>query len=218
MLSYHVDGLILTESSHTAKTIKMIQTAGVPVVETMDLPEQPIDMAVGLDHRAAAAAMVEQMISHGKSRILYLGARMDVRTRLRMEGYNQAMVSHGLRPVHVLTEESSCFTLGSQLIDKALDQHPDTDGVFCTNDDIAVGALLRCQEKGVQVPEQVAIAGYNALDIGRTLSPSLASVHTPRKEMGEAAAAMLLKRLAGEKSDERYQDLGYELVLGGSIG
>ena len=90
LLSYHVDALILSDSLHTPRTRKMIATAGIPVVETMDLPEQPIDLVVGMDHRAAARAMVTEMLSRGR-RPIYLGARLDVRTRLRMEGYDQAM-------------------------------------------------------------------------------------------------------------------------------
>lgn len=218
LLSYHVDGLILSESSHTERALKMIQTAGIPVVETMDLPQHPIDMAVGLDHRAAACAMVETMIARGRREILYLGARMDVRTRLRMEGYHQAMTSHGLNPITVLTEEHSSFTLGCQLLDKALDTYPDTDGIFCTNDDIAVGALLRCQQRGLNVPEQICIAGYNALDIGRSLYPPLASVKTPREEIGIEAAKMLLASLAGDIIQPKIRDLGFTLIIDGSLG
>jgi LacI family transcriptional regulator, gluconate utilization system Gnt-I transcriptional repressor len=91
LLSYHVDALILSDSLHTPRTRKMIATAGIPVVETMDLPEQPIDLVVGMDHRAAAQAMVTEMLSRGRRRPIYLGAQLDVRTRLRMEGYDQAM-------------------------------------------------------------------------------------------------------------------------------
>lgn len=52
LLSYNVDGLILSDTQHTDRTRKMIATAGIPVVETMDLPLSPIDMVVGMDHRA----------------------------------------------------------------------------------------------------------------------------------------------------------------------
>ncbi|MFM4805533.1 substrate-binding domain-containing protein [Aeromonas bivalvium] len=218
LLSYHVDGLILSDSQHTARTRKMIATAGIPVVETMDLPEQPIDMVVGLDHRAAARAMVTEMLRRGRRTPVYLGARLDVRTRLRMEGYYQAMEQAGLAGRHLLTEQSSSFTLGGELLEQALARYPDLDGLYCTNDDLAVGALLRCQARGITVPQQIAIAGSNALDIGRAMSPQLASIVTPRKEIGCEAATLLLARLAGAPLTERRKDLGFSLFEGGSLG
>lgn len=218
LLSYHVDGLILSDSQHTARTRKMIATAGIPVVETMDLPEQPIDMVVGMDHRAAARAMVTEMLRRGRRTPVYLGARLDVRTRLRMEGYYQAMEQAGLAGRHLLTEQSSSFTLGGELLEQALARYPDLDGLYCTNDDLAVGALLRCQARGITVPQQIAIAGSNALDIGRAMSPQLASIVTPRKEIGCEAATLLLARLAGAPLTERRKDLGFSLFEGGSLG
>lgn len=75
LLSYQVDGLILTESHHTPRTLQMIKNAGVPVVETMELPPQPIDMAVGLDHEDASYNAVKRMLDAGKRTIVYFGAR-----------------------------------------------------------------------------------------------------------------------------------------------
>ena len=137
LLSYNVDGLILSDTQHTERTRKMIATAGIPVVETMDLPLSPIDMVVGMDHRAAARAMVTEMLRRGRRKVIYLGARLDVRTQLRMEGYYQAMADFGLTGQHLLTEQSSSFTLGGELLAQAMARFPDLDGLFCTNDDLA---------------------------------------------------------------------------------
>ena len=218
LLSYNVDGLILSDSQHTERTRKMIATAGIPVVETMDLPQAPIDMVVGMDHRAAARAMVTEMLRRGRRKVVYLGARLDVRTQLRMEGYYQAMSDFGLDGQHLLTEQSSSFTLGGQLLEQALARYPDMDGLFCTNDDVAIGALLQCQAKWIPVPQQIAIAGCNALDIGHAMTPKLASIVTPREEIGREAAAMLLARLSGHPQPESRKDIGFSLYEGESLG
>ena len=218
LLSYHVDGLILSDSQHTERTRKMIATAGIPVVETMDLPQDPIDMVVGMDHKAAARAMVTEMLLRGRRKVVYLGARLDVRTQLRMEGYYQAMADFGLEGRHLLTEQSSTFTLGGELLDLALVRYPDLDGLFCTNDDLAVGALLQCQAKWIPVPQQIAIAGCNALDIGHAMTPKLASIATPREAIGREAATMLLARLDGKALAETRKDMGFTLYLGESLG
>ncbi|WP_421199768.1 substrate-binding domain-containing protein [Aeromonas enteropelogenes] len=218
LLSYHVDGLILSDSQHTERTRKMIATAGIPVVETMDLPQDPIDMVVGMDHKAAARAMVTEMLLRDRRKVVYLGARLDVRTQLRMEGYYQAMADFGLEGRHLLTEQSSTFTLGGELLDLALVRYPDLDGLFCTNDDLAVGALLQCQAKWIPVPQQIAIAGCNSLDIGHAMTPKLASIATPREGIGREAATMLLARLDGNPLAETRKDMGFTLYLGESLG
>ncbi|KXF83438.1 substrate-binding domain-containing protein [Enterovibrio coralii] len=217
LLAYQVDGLILTETNHTKKTRQMIKNAGIPVVETMELPEKPIDMAVGMDHVHASYKVVKDMIASGKSSIAYFGARLDTRTRLRMEGYDKAMLEAGLTPKHVLTEEHSSFSLANQLLSHALEQHPDLDGVFCTNDDIAIGTLLCAQQRGIKIPEQLAVVGYNALDIGQTISPRLTSVDTPRFQIGEKSAEILLQRLRGEDVEEMIVDMGFKVTDGESV-
>lgn len=217
LLSFHIDGLLLSESNHTARTLQMLEVAAIPVVEMMDLPAQPIDLAVGLDHQAAAMAMVNAMLDQGCRQMVYLAARMDTRTQLREAGFRAALAARQL-PAHTIqTTASSSFTLGGQLMHKALAEHPDLDGVFCTNDDIAAGALLALQSAGKRVPDEVCIAGVNHLDIGLALQPQLASIITPREAIGRCAAERLIGSINGQIYSDRTLDLGFQLFMGGSV-
>ncbi|KIN10324.1 LacI family DNA-binding transcriptional regulator [Vibrio mytili] len=217
LLSYQVDGLILTESHHTQRSVQMIKNSGIPVVETMELPENPIDMAVGLDHEDASYCVVKRMLGSGKRTIAYFGARLDTRTQLRMRGYDRAMTEAGLEPKHVLTGEHSSFSLAHDLLARALETYPNLDGVFCTNDDIAIGTILSAQQRGIQIPQQLAVVGYNALDIGQTISPKLTSVDTPRLEIGKKSAELLIARLKGEAPSTLVVDMGYDITAGESV-
>ena len=214
MLSYQVDGLILTETQHSSRTLQMLTQAGIPVVETMEIPPSPIDMAVGLDHQAAAFAMVSAMIASGKQHVVYLAARMDSRTLLRKAGYEKAMHQAGLEPATVATLDHSSFTLGGELLEEALAQYPNTNGVFCTNDDIAVGVMLRCKQLGLNIPTEMAVAGYNGLNIGEAMTPLLTSVMTPREEMGRVSATNILLSLRGERPDAPVIELPWSINRG----
>ncbi len=99
LLSYNIDGLILAERTHTPRTLKMLATAGIPVVELMDSVSPCYDSAVGLDNMRAAYEMTQAMIARGCRRVIYLGARHDERTFMRLQGYEQAMRDAGLEPV-----------------------------------------------------------------------------------------------------------------------
>ncbi|MEJ2794319.1 substrate-binding domain-containing protein [Iodobacter sp. LRB] len=217
LLSFNVDGLILSETQHTDRTLRMLETAAIPVLEVMELPEHPVDLAVGLNHTAAAKEIVGLMIARGRQRIAYLAARLDHRTRQREAGYLAALAEAGLTPVLIHTDQPSSFTLGGQLLRNALQATPDLDGVFCTNDDIAAGALLACQAMGLSVPAQISVAGFNALDIGHALAPQLASVITPREAIGRVAAERLIGRMEGKVYPDRVLDMSYEIFLGQSL-
>lgn len=214
LLSYQVDALILTQTDHTLRTRKMLVAAGLPVAETMELPVEPIDIAVGLDHVAAAKAATRRMLEAGRKSIVYLAARLDTRTLLRQQGYEQAMRHAGLKPLTVSTSAHSSFTTGSSLIQQAFQQSPGLDGVFCTNDDLAVGVMLYCASNGKTVPEDVAVVGYNGLDVGQAMRPKLTSVVTPRYRIGEISADLLIRRIQGETPATSYVDVGFSFTDG----
>ncbi len=217
LLSYNIDGILLSENHHSARTLKMLDVAQIPVIEMMDSSEMGRQQAVGFDNISAAQAMVETMIARGKRHIAYFCARMDKRTRLKMQGYQRAMTKHGLTAYCISTEEPSSFTLGAKQLRQALAEYPVLDGIFCTNDDLAIGALFECQRLGIAVPSEMAIAGFHGHDVGQSLTPQLATVITPRLMIGRTAAEQLLARIHGEAQSAGLIDLGYQIHLGESI-
>lgn len=217
LLSYQVDGLILAENNHTKRTLRMIKTAGIPVVEMMDINSTPIDLAVGFDNVAAADSMVSAMIESGCRQIHYFAARMDTRTRLKQEGYIQAMNRHNLDTNIQATSTASSVSVGSELAKDLILQFPDADGIFCTNDDLAIGAFFACQKLGISVPNQIAIAGFHGLDIGQVMTPKLATVVTPRYAIGQITAKRLLNRIHDEEIITPIINLGYRIELGESL-
>jgi LacI family gluconate utilization system Gnt-I transcriptional repressor len=217
LLSYNVDGLILSESTHTDQVRKMIDTAGIPVVEIMDSVSEPISQAIGFDNQAASAAMTQRMIDKGYSQIIYLAARMDVRTKQKLKGFEQTMVANGLLPTSVQTQDASSFSLGSELLKKALLEFPDLDGIVCTNDDLAIGALFECQRQKIRVPGEIAITGFHGHNIAREVVPRIATVYTPREKMGEIAASELLDRLNNVPIEKKIFNLEYVVDDGETI-
>lgn len=217
LLSYNVDGVILADRDHTARSLRMLETAGIPVVEIMDTHRPPLQQAVGYDNVQAAYDMVSAMISRGRRQVIYLAVRLDERTRQREKGYRLAMEEHGLTPVTLQSSERSSYSVGAALMLKIQRDYPHADGMFCTNDDVAVGAYFECQRQGVQVPEQMAIAGFHGHDVGQAMTPRLASVVTPRQAIGEVAAKSLLARIRGEALSQPIVDLGYRLEVGKTL-
>ena len=217
LLGWNIDGLILTERTHTAASLRMIETAGIPVIEMMDSVSPCLDMAVGFDNVEAARQMTQAILQRGHRHPVYLGARLDERTLQKERGYAQAMREAGLEPKSVMMEAASSFTAGAMLLRGAQKRYPQTDSLFCTNDDLAVGAMFECQRQGLRVPVQMAIAGFHDHDISTATTPQLATVQTPREQIGHEAAAMLLARIRGEPVEGGPLDIGFTLSIGESF-
>ncbi|WFF40498.1 LacI family DNA-binding transcriptional regulator [Salinicola endophyticus] len=218
-LGYGVDGLVLSGTRHTEHAERLLRRAGVPVVETLELTPTPLDINVGLDQTAAGRALTETFLAHGYRRVGFLGARMDHRAQLRMAGWEAALRAAGLSTESCLTTpQPSSYRLGGEMLGSMLERWPALEAVFCCNDDLAAGALFECQRRRLAVPDALALAGFNGLDIVEATTPPLATVVTPRRRIGEVIAERLLARLAGQPCRPHSEDLGFEVRCGGSIG
>ena len=205
--------LIVAGIDQTAASRHLLEKAGCPVVQVMEIGSDPVDMMVGFSHFEGGKAAAEHLIEAGYRRIGFLGARMDPRSQRRLAGYRAAMEAAGLFDPRLVTTTPvpSSVTLGRELFRDALAKAPTLDGVFCNNDDIALGALFECHRASIAVPKTIGIVGFNDLDMMEVAFPSITSVRTHRYEIGRRAVAMALAAIAGERPAERVVDLGFEL-------
>ncbi|MGX9419320.1 substrate-binding domain-containing protein [Vibrio sp. WJH972] len=219
LLSYNVDGIILSESFHTERSIKMLQASGVPIVEIMDSASPPLQQAVGFDNYATSVAATKLLLSKNRKNVAYLAARMDERTKQKIEGFELTVKDAGLRPIVISTKQASSYSVGAELFCLARKENPKLDGIYCTNDDLAIGALFECLRQGFKVPEDISIIGFHGHNITKVVSPTLATVITPREEMGKIAAEQLLKRILNpnEPITDQVIELQTKMFLGESL-
>ena len=112
----------------------------------------------------------------------------------------------------LLSPEPSSIGFGADLLDRMLVQAPDCDALFFCNDDLAQGAIFRCRQRGIAVPGDLAIAGFNDLQASAWTVPALTTVATPRFAIGREAAAMLLGLLKGRRPERTCLDLGFTVM------
>ena len=215
-LARRPDAMYLTGTTHTVGTRRMLDAARIPVVETGNLTATPIDMAVGYSNFEAARTMTKALIARGRRRVGYLGqVGRDYIDRVqdRHSGYVAALRDHRLAGDGLEAEVELSYRGGAAGLGELLLRAPDLDAVFCTSDVIALGALFECQRRGIEVPRRIAIAGMDDQEIASQCVPALTTMRMPRYEMGRRAAALLCRRLAGARVEDRVVDLGFELVL-----
>lgn len=209
-------GIIIAGVDQTEKSRQMLTAADCPIVQVMDTSENPIDVIVGFSNFRAASEAVAHMIAQGFRRIAFVGTRMDPRTQQRMAGYRHIMEQHGLfdEALLITTPQKSSVEIGRHLLGSLLEVVPDCDGVFCNNDDVAVGIALECHRRNIRIPQDMGICGFNDLGTTSQMQPAITSVNTPRAEIGSRAAQYILDRNAGASTPEnRNIDLGFDLKI-----
>lgn len=211
-------GMILAGVDQSLEARTLLERLSCPVVQVMETGPDPIDMMIGCDHQAGGRTVARHLIEQGYTRPGFLGARMDPRAKRRLAGFREVTEAAGLfDPTRVLTvPQPSSVALGARLLSDLMELAPETDAVFCLNDDLALGVLFECQRRGVRVPVQMGIAGFNDLDYAAVCLPGLTTIRTHRYDMGRRGVAMLLAAAAGVRSAERVIDLGCPLVARGS--
>jgi len=208
-------GLLVTGLDRNEATRTLIEQGGMPCVHLMETSREPGVHCVGLSQADAAAAMTRHLLDRGRRRIAFAAAQLDPRTLQRLEGWRRELSAAGLHDARLewLNPAPSSMALGGRMFEQIMAHTPAVDAIFFCNDDLAQGALLAAARAHIAVPERVAIAGFNDLMGSDLVIPPLTTVRTPRAEIGEAAATMLLKLMRGEPVPQPSLDLGYTVVV-----
>ena len=205
MLSWRPSGVIIAGLEHSDATRAMLEGAGIPIVEIMDIDGQPVDAMVGISHRRAGRKMGQAIAMRGHKKIGFLGTKMplDHRARKRFEGFTQALAQTGLEVSdQEFYDGGSALLKGREMTEAILKRSPDLDFLYFSNDLIGAGALLYLLEKGIDVPGQIGLAGFNGVELLDGLPRKLATMDACRTEIGRKAAEIIATRCAAEEKGE----------------
>ncbi len=211
------DAMVLTGITRSPAARARLAAAGIPLVETWELTDDPIDTVVGYSNEQAAYAMTQALAVRGYRRIAFVSRPTagNERTFRREQGYRRAIAELGLPVLDVPAIGVARAIVpqdGAAALLDLLARDPAVDAVFFTNDVYAVGALAECHRRGIAVPQRLGIAGFHDLDIARMVSPTLTSVHVPAYEIGRQAGALLMRRLGGATDGPRRVELAFTLA------
>ncbi|GAB3983756.1 LacI family DNA-binding transcriptional regulator [Actinoallomurus acanthiterrae] len=207
----HVDGVLLISLHGGDPLPRHLEENGVPTV----LGGRPVGVdpvsCVDADNRGGARQAVEHLIGLGRRRIGTITGPQDMQVGVdRLDGYHDALAAAGLTgPVaHGDFSEES----GERGMRELLDRAPDLDAVFAASDPMAVGAMRVLKERGIHIPREVAVAGFDDSSTARHSDPSLTSVHQPLEAMGREMARLLVARIRGEEIEHPVVILDTHLV------
>lgn len=211
-----LDGVIFDPLHVTAQEIRD-RVDPTPLVIIGETPYRGLADHVGIDNAAAARAAVDHLVETGRRRIAMIGASLESAEGSRRDGYLDGVRAHGLawqpawvRPVAANTGEEGAAATAALLDDVAPGERP--DAIFCATDWLALGAIRELTMRGIRVPDDVAVVGFDDIAYGRVSTPTLSTIASARDEIARLAVESL-ERQQHEPVEPREIAAGFRLVV-----
>lgn len=216
LLSNGIDGLIYAPEDLSAEEFYELTTnSNIPVVQ-MDRMIQGVESdAVLVDNSEAVHQAVTHMVENGHKRIaLISGPKSVFSAKERQVGYLRALNEHGISYDDMLAiSDENTFAAGYRGCLFLLQQNQPPTAVLTTNYNITMGLITALRERNVKIPEEVAVFGFDCVDVCSMMHPPLPVVHQPEERIGQLAARYLIERLDGYEGKARITRLSCSLVI-----
>ncbi len=207
MMRGRVDGLVIMSPHIDAETLNENLPHSLPVVLLNCYVQSDKFDALNIDNYGGAFAMTQHLLSHGHRRIAIIkGTEQNFDAAERLRGYRDAMRQFGGElderlELSGVFSESSGYDAAIQLLNLS----PRPTALFASNDSMAIGALSALREKGIQVPEDIALAGFDDVPIASFLTPTLSSVQVGIHQLGVRAIETLLHAVRHKNTHVKQQ-------------
>lgn len=185
-------GIETKDTSHFDQFVKQ----NIPIVFVDRVPENFNSYRVIIDNYAAGYRATKHLIEQGCKRIAHLAGAQHVNVyNLRKKGYLDALLESGLQVDEelILDMKTLSFEEGRIATEKLLKFDNPPDGIFSAHDTAAVSAILYAKEKGIKIPQELAIIGFNDDPVSRIVEPTLSTVSHPAMKMGEISTSRILE-------------------------
>jgi LacI family transcriptional regulator len=216
MVEENRSGMIVVTSALSEGHLSAFRRRRVPVVVIDPLNPPPADVvSVGATNWAGGRAAAEHLLDLGHRRIAYLGGPVAAEcNQARLHGYMSALMSRGVEYSADLVIHGSFRTeCGVEGLTKLLTLPERPTAIFAGNDAIAVGVLREARRRGIRVPEDLSLVGFDGTVLAEDSVPALTSVSQPLHDMGRAALRTVLRQAHGEQLDSHRVELATQLVV-----
>ncbi|MFT4029166.1 MAG: LacI family DNA-binding transcriptional regulator [Protaetiibacter sp.] len=186
-----VDGIVIISESLGSDSDSISEELPVVVLDRIESPGR-ISTVVA-DHHGGARLATGHLVEHGRQRVACVAGPTSVPSaRLRVAGWRQALAEAGCAPDERLLQEAPLTLEGGYRAMIEIIERGSADAVFISSDIQAIGALRACAERGIRVPEDVAVASFDGTEIGRNVVPALTTIQQPIDAIAERTLTVLL--------------------------
>lgn len=210
-----IDGVILISSTVTDEELNIFREESVPSIIVARKCEN-LD-SVYVNNEQGAFDATEYLIGKGHRSIACITSyKHGATTEDRMQGYKNALQHHniGFRPELVFTVEDDVMNFGIEVFDKLVSAEPPVTAVFVpAGDMVAIGIIKEAKRRGVKVPSELAVVGYDDIPAAEVIEPALTTVRQPKLEMGDYAINMIVDKIEGRESGIKHKELPTKFII-----
>lgn len=214
-----ISGLVVSLSMETKKLnhFQQFLDMSIPVVFVDRVPEDLESYRVIIDNYSAGYKATQHLIEQGCKRIAHFAGAQHLNVyHERKKGYLDALIDNNI-PIDkdlIINFSTLSFEEGEKATNKLLNMTQPPDGLFSANDTAAVSAIMCAQKRGVKVPDELAIIGFNDDPIASIVNPGLSTITHPAIEMGKISAERILEHLQNiKKENQELTVLDTELII-----
>lgn len=217
-----VDGVVYISNSLEKEVIDTIHDLQMPTVLVETVDDANTFPSVTIDNINAAKEAVNYLFDKGSNKVAFIGTSSEKKnaSSMRYEGYKKALEEKGLEidsDLISFCEGSTRADSGFSAMNKILEKNKEFDSLFCSNDGLAMGAINALREKGINVPDDVNVMGFDNIYGSCFFYPKLTTIAQPLYDMGSVGTRMLIKIINKEELEKENYILSYKMIERNSI-
>ncbi|UFJ41804.1 LacI family transcriptional regulator [Brevibacillus humidisoli] len=209
----YIDGIIFASNTLVQEDIEQMKRDNLPLVVLDRASSHEAYSVVRSKNFEGAKMAVKHLLEIGCSKVAHLyGPQELITAKDRLRGYEDVAKHFGWFSPSLMIPGYFRIDGGMAAVEELLSRHPDVDGIFAGNDLMALGALKGLKRRGIKVPEQIAICGFDGISLTEIAEPELTTVAQPIYEMGELAASILIQKIETAAAVSELFELDVKLI------
>ncbi|GED72963.1 LacI family transcriptional regulator [Brevibacillus reuszeri] len=210
----YIDGIIFATNNLVREDLERMEEAQIPFVMLDRAPNMESGCVIKVDNFGGAKAAVEHLLNVGCKKIAHVYGPQELTTaKERLAGYEEVAKQQSWYTPTLMIPGDFTIDGGIKAVEALLGKHPDLDGIFAGNDQMAVGVLKGLKRRGISVPGQVAVCGFDGVNLTEITEPELSTIAQPIYQIGELAANKLIERINLSSTHYETVELGVSLIV-----
>ena len=221
-LSYKPEGIIIVGTQHTSYTNSILLGSRLPIVETWNITDKPLDVVVGFSNFSAGYQITDYLLSLKYKRIAFATPdrnhmKIENRSKRRLSGYLSRIKEAQTRPtIYYYSEPMDHKKCGSEILKQYNRDKSKIDCIICGSEDSGIALLSTILFNKIKVPKNIGVAAVGNAEITSLIHPQLTTIDFKAYEIGKIAAQNLIARINNLEIKRRIFDVGIELIKGNS--
>jgi LacI family transcriptional regulator len=190
----YIDGLMLASFEFNEVILQEIESLQIPYVRIDRAADSASTNSIGVDHYHGAKLAVDHLVEIGCKKIAHISGPMSFLPAIhRLKGFIDGVKKHYSGEEALVVEGDFTLDSGRKLTESLITEYPSIDGIFLANDLMAIGALKAIKSMGINVPKDIAIIGYDGIELTEMVEPEISTIEQPIYNIGVAATNTLIQ-------------------------